>query len=92
MVVVIGACGLCIVIFTLLAARDPHKNRDIVIGLVCTSFILAVMYAYLIINGNFPLRELVNLVLCLLSGITILIIYPWKEMMEFENKNQHQIK
>jgi energy-coupling factor transporter transmembrane protein EcfT len=78
MVTVIGACGLCIVIFSVIGAINPIKNRDLIIGLIITCFILAVMYAYLITSGNFPVRELFNLVLSALSGAALLLIYPWK--------------
>jgi hypothetical protein len=79
MINVIGSCGLCIVIFSLLAARDPGRNRDIVIGLVMTAFTLAAMYAYQIGMGYFPSREVINLILSTLSGIALLWMYPWKE-------------
>jgi hypothetical protein len=79
MVEVIGTCGMCIVVFAVLAARNPRKNRDIIIGLIVCAYLLAAMYAYLVFSGAFPIRELFNLCLCVIAGTIILLIYPWKE-------------
>lgn len=54
------------------------KNRDLIIGLIIGCFILAVMYAYLVMSNNFPVREIFNLVLCVLSGVALMVVYPWK--------------
>jgi ABC-type Fe3+ transport system permease subunit len=62
----------------MLAAMNPIRNRDLIIGLIISCFILATMYAYLVMSCNFPVREIFNLVLCVVSGVALMVIYPWK--------------
>jgi hypothetical protein len=77
MVKVIGTCGLLVALLLFLGARDPLRNRDLVVGVMAFSLLLAATYAYLIAKGDFPPRELVNIAFSLLTFLLLLLAYPW---------------
>jgi peptidoglycan/LPS O-acetylase OafA/YrhL len=78
MVKIIGTTGLLPVLLLVIAARDPARNRGILLALIIISFALAGTYMYLVAGSQFPRRELFNAGLCLFSALALLALFPWK--------------
>jgi hypothetical protein len=78
MVKVIGTCGILPVLLCFLSAKKPIINRDGIIILIIFGFLIAFTFLYLIVNGYFPHKELINVSLSLFSAFFLILVYPWK--------------
>ena len=79
MVKTIGVCGVIPVLLAYFAARDPLNNRPAVISLITFSFLIAFTYISLILEEQFPVNEMINVVICLFSAIFLLVFFPWQQ-------------
>lgn len=77
---IIGTCGLCVTAITFLAARNPARNRDMILVLIGFALAMAATYAYLILFSDFPGREWGNVGFCLVNACILFILRPerWK--------------
>lgn len=73
---VIGICGVMPVMLSLMAAKDPVRNRAAIITLITFGYLLAAGFTYLIAIGGLPKREFVNVGFSLLSALVLTIVYP----------------
>ena len=81
MVAVIAVCGVLPVMNLTAGAINPVKYRMIIGIMMVFGFLLSCMHANLICLGKFPVRELINVVLCLWVMAVYAIIAPWKAPM-----------
>jgi hypothetical protein len=79
MVRIIGTSGIVPVLLIFVTATDPVRYRGNLAILVLFSLLLAGTYLYLILNGQFPLREGANVVLCIASAGVLIILWPHEE-------------
>jgi hypothetical protein len=80
MVRIIGTSGIVPVLLLFVTATDPVRYRGNLAILVLFSFLLAGTYLYLILSGQFPLREVANVVLCMVSAGVLMILWPREEI------------
>lgn len=78
MVKMIGTCGIFPVMISINAFFDPIKNRGDVVCMITGSLALGVTFVHLILEGSFPVNEIVNVVMCFSTAVFLIIIYPWK--------------
>jgi hypothetical protein len=78
MVKIIGTCGFIIVSMFFFGAKNPRKNRDIIICIILFAFLISLTYVYLIMAMGFPKLEYINVAISISSLISLLVIYPWK--------------
>lgn len=82
LVKVIGTIGVVPVLCMFFAARDPLRNRDMVLTLLIFFPLLAATYIFLITLHGFPRGELFNVALLLLNSVLLYRLYPWKVYAE----------
>jgi hypothetical protein len=75
---IIGTLSLIPILMMIFAAKNPIKNKDILLILVISGFLISVTYLYLILANQFPLGEYFNVILTFSLSLILLIIYPWK--------------
>jgi hypothetical protein len=73
---IIGTSGIVPVLLIIVTATDPIRYRGNLGILILFSLLLAATYLYLILSGQFPAQELLNVALCLVSVIVILSLWP----------------
>lgn len=78
MVKVIGAAGVMPVLLAFFSARDPVRNRGMIIILITFSIIMAGTYVYLILSNRFPPAEWLNVAICLVTALVLIILFPSK--------------
>ena len=78
MVKLFAVSCLLIVILAYFAIKNPLGNRDIVISLVVTMFLMSVAFAYFILYLDFPDGEIMNVLSMLFFSVAMTVIYPWK--------------
>jgi hypothetical protein len=78
LVKIIGTCGIIPVLLLLFSAKDPIKNRDSIISLITFSILLAATFSYLILKGDFPIKEYINVGFLSFSALFLIFVYPWK--------------
>jgi hypothetical protein len=59
-----------------IAAQDPYQHRGILTILIVFSLLMAGTYIFLIQTLAFPVREYINVGLCVLSAMILLLLYP----------------
>lgn len=77
LVKVIGACGMIPVLLLYFSAKNPIKNRDSIITLIIFLILLAGTFLYLILKGDFPVKEYLNVGLLTFSALFLILVYPW---------------
>lgn len=78
MVKVIGTTGIVPVLMILFAAYNPVKNKHMIIIMIIFSFLMAFTYVFLIVSGQFPVLEYINVGFSIFSGLFLSLCYPWK--------------
>lgn len=81
---IIGTLSLAVVIMMVLAAKDPIKNKDMVIGLIITGFLMYFTYVYLILLNQVPYGEFINVALTFALPLVLTLVYPWN----YNDKNK----
>lgn len=76
---VIGTLSLMPVLGMGFVALNPEKNRDFFVALLAFSVLMAGTYVYLIIAGDFPPLEYVNVGIILGNAAILSALYPWRE-------------
>lgn len=79
MVKMIGTSGLVPVFLMLSSSKDPKKYRSNIIIITVFGFLLAATNLYLLARGTWPIEEVFNIFLAILSSLILLILYPWRE-------------
>ena len=60
-------------------ALNPEKNRDFFVALLVFSVLMAGTYVYLIVAGDFPPLEYVNVGIILGNAAILSALYPWQD-------------
>lgn len=76
LVTIIGTTGLVVVMNIFFAARDPIRNRAMILVLIIFSVVMAGTYFFLIQTRGFPQREYVNLALLVINTMFLVGLYP----------------
>ena len=76
LVKIIGTIGIFPVLCTLFAARDIRRNQDMILILIIFCVLMAATYVFLIITMNFPVLEIINVAILLISALTLGILFP----------------
>jgi len=76
LVKMIGVSGVIPVLLLFSVAKNPLKNKDSIIILITFSILLACTFLYLILKGDFPVKEYLNVGLSLFSALFLIIFYP----------------
>ena len=84
---VIGTLSSFSVLGLFFVARDPIRNRDLLISLLIMSGLMMGTYLYLIQTGQFPVGEYLNIFLLLANGLLASILYPWKKAGELTSNS-----
>ena len=79
MVKVIGTCGFLPVMLLFFSAKDPIRNREMIVALLVMSLLLACMYFFLVFSNLFPARELISAFISLFFMLVTALLYPWKQ-------------
>lgn len=78
LVKIIGTLGVMPVMGMFLVARDPLRNRDMLIVLLVLFLLLAATDIFLIRTHGFPRREWFNVLLLVGNSLILTGLYPWK--------------
>jgi hypothetical protein len=73
---IIGTSGVVPVLMILVTATDPVRYRGNLAILLLFSVLLAGTYVYLIVNGQFPVQEMLNVVFCGVTALILLFLWP----------------
>ena len=77
LVKMIGTCGLLPVLSLVALALRPRDNGPLVAALSLFSVVLAGTFLFLVLRGDFPQRELVNVGMTLGLAVCIPVAYRW---------------
>ena len=76
LVTIIGTTGLVVVMNIFVAARDPIRNRAMLVILITFSIAMAGTYFFLIQTRDFPTREYFNMTLLIANTMILAALYP----------------
>lgn len=76
---IIGTSGIVPVLLIFVTATDPVRYRGNLAILLLFSVLLAGTYVYLIVGGQFPMREMLNVVLCGVTALVLVLLWPGNE-------------
>ena len=79
LVKIIGTLGVMPVLGMLFVARDPLRNRDLLITLLLLFTLFALTDIFLITTHGFPRREWINVALLLCNSALLAGLYPWTQ-------------
>lgn len=77
LVKMIGTCGVLPVICLVSLALKPRDNGPLVAGLSVFSVLLALTFLFLVLRGDFPRRELINVAMTLGLAAFLPLAYRW---------------
>ncbi len=77
LVKMIGTCGLMPVLCLVALALRPRNNGPLVAGLSLFSVALSFTFLFLVLRGDFPRGELINVVMTLGLALCIPVMYRW---------------
>jgi len=73
---IIGTSGIVPVLLIFVTATDPIRYRGNLAILVLFSLLLAGTYVFLIVSGQFPVQEVANVILCVVSAGILVMLWP----------------
>ncbi len=82
LVKVIGTTGIAPVLLLFFSAMNPIRNRQMIVTLIIFSFLMAGTFLFLILTGQFPKLEWINVCLLAFSALFLILCYPWKKREE----------
>lgn len=73
---IIGACGFMPVLLALFSARDPEKNKGMIIILIFFSLFMGAQYLAFINSAYMPVGEYINVAICFVNTLVLTLLYP----------------
>jgi len=79
LVKMIGTCGLMPVLSLAALAMKPKNNVPLVAAISIFSVFLSLTFLFLIARGDFPPREMINVVMTFFLGVSLPLFYRWAQ-------------
>jgi len=73
---IIGTSGIVPVMLIFVTVTDPIRYRGNLAILVLFSLLLAGTYVFLIVSGQFPVQEVANVILYIISTKILIMLWP----------------
>lgn len=77
LVKMIGTCGLLPVLCLVSLALSPKGGKPLLISLSFFSLVLGSTFLFLVLRGDFPVRELVNVAMTFGLAVFLPLFYRW---------------